>query len=131
MVAYNGPAVIAGFGSPAWTAWTPTVTSTGGTITTATGAGRYFQWGKILFYTAVLTITTNGTGVTAVQFTLPLSLLAFNAQIGVGRATTTSGKQLQVLHANGSNVGVVTNYDNTYPAVSGETLTVSGVIETQ
>lgn len=57
----------------AWTAYTPTITSSAGTPTTVSGAGRYKQIGKTVFFSINVTVTTKGTAAGSMRATLPIS----------------------------------------------------------
>lgn len=57
----------------AWTAFTPTITASSGSITTKSGVGWYKQIGKTIHCRVALTITTNGTGAGNIIFTLPVA----------------------------------------------------------
>ena len=62
------------FPSGAFTAWTPTVTSQTGTITTVgTRTGRYTQLGKLVVCHFKVIITTKGTAGGLVYLTLPVN----------------------------------------------------------
>ncbi|MEH2570249.1 hypothetical protein [Bradyrhizobium sp. AZCC 2289] len=65
----------------AWTIYTPTITSQGGTITAATivATGRYKQIGKTVIAEMDITLTNIGTGapIGSLQATLPLTAAAF------------------------------------------------------
>jgi hypothetical protein len=61
------------FPSGGWDAWTPTVTSQTGTITTVTGSGRYKQYGKLVHALIEVTVTTKGTAGGSLEFTLPVT----------------------------------------------------------
>jgi hypothetical protein len=114
----------------AWTAYTPTVSATSGTLTSASASGRYLAIGKTVFVTISITITTNGTGATAVQATLPVNASTSLNQSLVGRENSATGKMLQgrILAASNTVVGIL-NYDNSYPGVDGALLNISGVYE--
>lgn len=104
-------------------AWVPVVTAGSGTITTVgTVVANYIDVCGIIFFWLEITITTNGTGATSVNATLPVS--AADDAVCSGRATGISGNSLQG-HISGGSV-VIRNYDDTYPGASGETLMVSG-----
>jgi len=113
-----------------WSTWSPTVTSSTGTITTL-GAivARYAQAGKNVYFSVAITITTNGTGAGTINATLPLTAKAETSF--AGRETLLVGKELTSSVPAGSATMVVTNYDATYPAANGYRLTVSGVYEAQ
>lgn len=59
----------------AWTTYTPTVTPTSGTFTSASATGKYMVAFGICHIQVAITITTKGTG-TQPQFTLPLPALS-------------------------------------------------------
>jgi hypothetical protein len=115
----------------AWTAWTPTVTAGGGTITTVGAVtARYKQVGKTVFFYISITITTNGTGVSYVQATLPFTAANTAFQIAVGRENSLTGKTLGArIVANTANLQL-TNYDGTYPGANGALLCGAGQYET-
>lgn len=133
---FSADPVIAQFGTAsglgaASSTWSPTVTASTGTITTATGSGRYKVFGKWTAYSAILTITTNGTGAGSILFTLPntaqVSTNGFS--IGSGRENVTSGSMVAVV-LNTATQGKVFTYNNTYPGATGAIIYVSGVYET-
>jgi len=113
---------------PAWRTYTPTVTSSSGTITTVGAvSGRYKKLGRTLHINAAATITTNGTGAGLLQITIPSGMFA--AANTILTATTSNGDVC---------VGLISASDNkvacyasgfTYPMSDGETITVSGTIE--
>ncbi len=100
--------------------WTPTVTAASGTLTTASATGSYTTIGRVVLCHVDVTITTNGTGATAINISLPFTASGYFT--GCGRADAVSGKQLQVRGSSTS--ASIFNYDNTYPAASGEILRV-------
>ena len=112
----------------AWTSWTPTITSTGGTITTVGAVtGFYIQIGKIVFFRANAAITTNGTGSGKVRFTLPSAPgNVTNFTVASGSDIGLSGKMLQGNITNGQQYVDVANYDGTYPAADGCNLFING-----
>lgn len=57
----------------AWTAYTPTVSASSGTATSAAATGRYKQIGKTVHVQAIVTVTTVGTAAGDVNATLPVS----------------------------------------------------------
>jgi hypothetical protein len=62
-----------GGGFPAWTSYTPTVTSSVGSITAYTAAGWYSQSGKTVVFTGKVSITTVGTAAGTMNVTLPIT----------------------------------------------------------
>lgn len=112
----------------AWTAATPVVSAGSGTITTATAALRYLAFGKLIIFSMVVTVTTNGTGGLSVIVTgLPFTALS-TSYVGAGRCTTGTGFDLTWQMLSSTSLAIL-NYDNTYPAADGHVLTISGVLE--
>jgi hypothetical protein len=113
-----------------WTAYTPTVGSGTGTITTSSATGRYKKIGKTVFVEMEIVITANGTGASFVTATLPSGLPCKASTFFGGKATTVSGKLLGASVAATGSTLAIGNYDNSYPAANGEHLVISGVYET-
>jgi hypothetical protein len=111
----------------AWTPYTPTVTSSAGTLGAHTPTGRHKTIGKTTFIEINIVITSNGTGSGSITATLP-NTTASNMVL-VGREAQSTGTMLQGFGtAAGTTVTIVT-YTNTYPGGAGFTLTLSGVYE--
>jgi len=113
-----------------WVAYTPTITSTVGTITTVgTVNCEYQRRGLIIFFTLQAFITTNGTGAGQIKVSLPFQARTFGGSSylngkGTGNATLTGMIQ------GGTSDCYITKYDGTYPNVDGggaATVSVSGV----
>lgn len=111
----------------AWTAWTPTVTATTGTFTTVSGAGQYIAVGKLIIWSATVTITTAGTAAGTLLFTLPVTAVA-NRPLGGGLITAT-GAIVSVSVATSGTTGRSLRYDGVTPIASGYTLLLSGTYE--
>lgn len=68
------------FPNGAWTAWTPSFTSSGGTPTTTTiNIARYAQYGKLVVIRLDITITNKGTATGNIIFTTPVTALDSSA----------------------------------------------------
>ena len=80
-----------------WTSYTPTATSTVGTITSSTNSGAYTQIGKVVIFRFETLITNQGTASNG-QLILTLPVNAANAYVGTGvaRETDSTGTMLQV-----------------------------------
>lgn len=111
-----------------WTTYTPTITAGSGTITTSSGSGRYRLVGKHCTVGFTLSITTNGTGGTSVNFTLPFQA-GSGSYAGAGRDPNVSGKTFTVTTGSGATTGVCFQYDNAYPGASGAGLSGTLVYE--
>lgn len=112
----------------AWGAWTPTVSSYTGTITTASAAGFYKQVGKTVFFRFRATITTNGTGGTGVLVTLPAAAMS-GGHAFPGRENGVSSKTLGATLFPDTSTLYISNYDGTYPGADGALIDFEGVYE--
>jgi hypothetical protein len=108
-------------------AYTPVVTPTAGAITTYTATGTKRRVGNLVFFSAKVTITTNGTGSGALTVSLPAT--AASDAVFAGRENVVSGATLQAIAVAGSATCSVTKYDNTYPGANGAGVYISGCFE--
>lgn len=128
---YYGRAVGTG-GSPtlscdAWQPITPTISALSGTITTVGAlACKYRIDGTTCFYDYSVTITTNGTGATALRATLPVAVKSLSHSAGGIDAGTGAGAMLNTTHQTAVQAVDVTKYDGTYPGSDGAVLRFSG-----
>lgn len=112
----------------AWTSYTPTVTSGTGTLTSVVGVGAYKLFGKTCCFWAKATITTNGTGATRIDITLPFTAAFAQAMTG---ANGSSGVVLSVSTLSGLlTKALVFTSAGLYPGVDGWVGLISGVYET-
>jgi len=111
-----------------WIAWTPTITSGTGTLTTVTlSTANYQTCGKTVNFQLLFTITTNGTGATDIRVTLPLAV--FSSGVACGRSSLTGSMLQGQIIASGLNQVRLFNYNNTYPGADGAQLIVSGTYQ--
>lgn len=110
----------------AWTATSPAVSSSAGTITSASAVLRYVVQGKVCTFTVLVTITNNGTGSGILTVALPVQAVTVTAFSG---RNPTSGKMLQGTVSAGTSTLNIRNYDGTYPVATGETPFMSGSYE--
>lgn len=115
--------------SPDWINFTPTVTAATGTITTvatiAAGDCKYKLEGTTCIFDFTVTITTNGTGATALQVTLPFAA----KKIGVAGGKSGAGPALSGTIQSAVARADFTKYDNTYPGADATTLRMTGEFE--
>jgi hypothetical protein len=114
-----------------WTAYTPTVSSGTGSITTASATGAYATLGKTVFVRFRITITVNGTGGQSVNMTLPFAQsggYAANQSIGVARESSATGDLCQV-GAGSSGFCNIFTYNNGYPGGTGRSISGSVTFE--
>ncbi len=111
----------------AWTAYTPTLTASVGTYTSASATGRYKTIGKTVFVNVLITITTVGTG-TYPEFTLPVTPRDISEVLFYGSEQATTAKTINGRRFSATTVGVA-YYDNSMPAASGAIFRLTGVYE--
>lgn len=112
----------------AYTAYTPTITSGGGTLTAASATGHYKQIGKTVFFSILTSIVTNGTGSGSVNVTLPFTVA--NHSSCEGRETAIAPSiGITGLMLSGGNTLILTKYDGTYPGANGSGIVISGQYE--
>lgn len=112
-----------------WTAYTPSLTVSAGTLTTFTALGRFKTIGKTVFIELELIITNNGTGATGIIAGLPAAAISTSRATLIGTDVGVSGKAITGRLTGSGTTVLVTNYDASYPAVSGSRLVLSGVYE--
>lgn len=111
----------------AWTAYTPTISALSGSITSATGSGRFLKVGRRVHFYASANITDNGTGSNTLLISLPVEAQAANNVFGVGR-DSTSGTLCLWFNFTATNAYVQTT-GGAYPGATGRVINISGVYE--
>ena len=111
-----------------WLSWSPSITSSGGTITSVTvNAAQYFQLGKLVIAIVDLTLTNNGTGSGHLVSTLPQTALMSPVAEASGFNVTDSfvcgGKILS------ATTSAIYKYDGTYPGATGKQITFTIVYQ--
>ncbi|CAB4151356.1 Pectate lyase superfamily protein [uncultured Caudovirales phage] len=108
-----------------WIAYTPTIVSTVGTITTlGTVVAKYQKVNKTVTISLEIPITTNGTGAGVINVSSPFA--AASAAAFAGREVNTTGAALSASIAATSSTILVSSYTGAYPGADGYRLTVSG-----
>lgn len=114
----------------AWTPYTPVCTSSIGTITTVSAAGRYLQVGKTVHISVTITVTTAGSGAGVLFVPLPVNARSGVAQSLAGSETAALGVAAQAAITTGNNTRVsVVKYDATTLIVNSAVIAISGVYE--
>jgi hypothetical protein len=116
----------------AWTTWSPTITSGGGTVTGATisTTAKYKTLGKTVFWSISCTITAKGSGspTGSVIFTTPGGQTPVNANNAGAGFYINSGHALAVLVSSDAHVYAL-KYEGSTLWVDGDVFTLSGVYE--
>ncbi|OZI23756.1 hypothetical protein CAL26_10015 [Bordetella genomosp. 9] len=117
-------------GNPGWTAYTPTLAAQSGTFTSATANGAYYKVGGLVFYRALVQITTVGTASGAVLVGLPFTSNSGTASgpLALSGRDNSTGKALVGTFSAGATAATVLNYDNTSPVVAGAQMIISGTM---
>jgi hypothetical protein len=117
-----GTGTIAG----AWATTSTAISGIGGGTISGTATLRYRKIGRTVFLNVAISGITNTNETVGVRFTVPWTAAALT--ILAGRENTNTGKALQGV-INGTLFQVL-YYDNTNPGATGNTLFLSGVLET-
>lgn len=114
----------------AWIAYTPTITSGTGALTTVVSqVGYYRKFGKRVDFKLSFNITTNGTGATSLLATLPVAPAGSGGHTCVGKERNLTTKLMSGYIENGTSTVVIQYYDGTYPGATGGVYTLSGSYE--
>ena len=108
-------------------AYTPTITSQGGTFTTVSATGRYLLNKRMCTFQVVITITTVGTATGYAAATLPFTATS-QAYVTAGVNATTAVGCFGYVPASGTTVQIY-KYDATQPGTSAQVVLVSGEYE--
>jgi hypothetical protein len=92
--------------------YTPTVTASGGTLTTVSASSAYTKIGRTIHWNFTITITTNGTGSGNLRITLPVA--ATGVACGAGREITSTGHSFLVQLDSVNSRADLFKYDNSY-----------------
>jgi len=112
-------------GYPGTFAYTPTVTSEGGTFTTTVPAGKFRVIGNTCFLSLKIGVTTVGTATGGMDITVPITADAANYYAftgfnnGVGKALAGEVNTTSLIR--------IKQYDNTQPATTGGQVAVHGM----
>jgi len=101
------------------------VTSSTGTLTSASCSLKYKLLGKTAIFTATVTVTTAGTGTDNLLFTLPFTPISAHA--GGGKEIAAVGYQCN-WQTNAAQM-IIAKYDNTTIIASGRVIVITGTIE--
>ena len=102
-----------GTGLLAWTAFTPVLTASSGSITSyVVNTARYAKLGKIVHIDIDVTVTANGTGAATKELTLPIN--AKNINHAGGGVDLVTGNGLVVFLVSATSVRFAV-YNYTYP----------------
>lgn len=115
VLVWNGTAwVITGI-TTGWASYTPTITSSSGTITTVGSVSSYYQQvNKVVYVYFSIAITTKGTAAGQLRMTLPItasSNMLTDTVIGSAREQAISGNFMQAFLSSSTQVAML-NYAN-------------------
>jgi hypothetical protein len=128
--AVSGAASSADFPADAWTAWSPAITSSSGTITSATiNRARYIKLGKTVTANLDLTITNAGSGAGTLLFSLPVICSASGGGVVCGREFGVAGFLVACQIDPASTVGGIVAYNGTTAIGTGARFGVNAVYE--
>ena len=111
----------------AWTPYTPTLTVTSGSLTSASATGAFLRTGRLVQFQAQVTITTNGTAAGELRVSLPATVIRNMA--GQGWENNTSLGSVQVRIVGGVSYAAIYTLANAYPGANGRLFIISGSFE--
>jgi len=115
-------------GGGPWTAYTPTLAASSGTLTSASATGRYIQTGKTVSFSIRIAITTNGTAATFITATLPVTAFAAS-QVLAGYHETNTEVMSAVILSGTPTVATIRNSAGEYPGANSTAFVISGTYE--
>ena len=101
------------------TSYTPTVSSSSGSITSYTSNGYWLRLGKLVFVSYNFIITNNGTGSGNLQMTLPFTNAANVRATGSWQETAATGSYGFMYLNTSSATGILTDFNVAYPGGTG------------
>ena len=101
--------------------WTPSISSSSGTITTSSGSGRYVKIGKLVTVHFIITISNVGSASGAHLYfgNLPFTSSNTHNQLGVCREQSVNGFLSTAQVTGNSTTGAIFRYDNSGVIVNG------------
>ncbi|MDE2470472.1 MAG: hypothetical protein KGL35_17435, partial [Bradyrhizobium sp.] len=113
-----------------WLSYTPTISTSTGSLTSYTAAGRYTRRGKVCYVRINLIITTNGTGAGVLHMSLPIASSSSSIyQTFAGKDFGGVGNALTAYVAASSTDCICQNYAGAYPGANGANLLIQGSYE--
>jgi len=113
-----------------WQTYTPTLSASSGSITTATAAGQYQRRGNIVHIKVNINIATNGTAAGELRFTVPIPSSSTYGNMLCGAERAMTGNAVYgFLDGAGATVAYVKTYSGLYPGGDGYVINVSGFYE--
>jgi hypothetical protein len=109
-----------------WVAYTPTVSSASGTITSASATGRYKVRGRSILVQTTYTVFTAGTGAGGLRISLPFPVVVASPNVFIGAGYISQGGILMSALAT-SNGAECLRYDGSTPIASG----TSGIVQVE
>jgi hypothetical protein len=109
-----------------WISYTPTVTVQTGSFTAA-ATGRYCRIGKLVFWTALISISDTGSASGVIRITNPIPCFSAFAYIGAAKEINVTGKN-GVANTD-SNYTSINDYNNSYIGGTGYAVYASGFYE--
>jgi hypothetical protein len=105
--------------SGAYTSYTPTLSASSGSFTSASVAGNYKRIGKVCVTRFQVTITTNGTAAGVILITMPFTSTGYAT--GTWREVQSIGNSGQTFLSSSTQIGMTNFSDNSYPGANGRT----------
>lgn len=114
----------------AWVRFTPTLSATSGTLTTAVADMYYIRRGNVVYFKTQIIITTNGSASGALLMTVPFGQVGSFGTVASGLQRVPQGYMVYGwLDGGGDNTMSIKFYNDTYPGADGAVIEISGFYE--
>jgi hypothetical protein len=121
---------VSGMSDNAWIQYTPTLSATSGTLTTAAANMYYIRRGNVVYFKTQIIITTNGSASGALLMTVPIPQVGSFGTVASGFQRAPLGYIVYGwLDGGGDTTMNIKFYDDTYPGADGAVIEVSGFYE--
>lgn len=108
-----------------WVSFTPALSATSGTLTTAAATGKYRRDGSLVTLVIKASITTNGTATGGLLATMPTPVAAGIEAVGNGKMVSGGDQTLSAVAGPLSNQMTIVDDDGAYPGADSRVLVVT------
>jgi len=113
----------------AWISSTPTITAGSGTFTSVSCQAYYQQFGKMVIYNGLISITTNGTAASGIYVPLPVTAARITSGPLHGREINATGRGVTGVMDTTTRCYMTFSSDNSYPGANGRAISFSVMYE--
>lgn len=116
-------------GGAPWLVWTPTVTPSSGSFTTASATGGYQVIGKFVYFNLTINITTVGTASGSMSVPLPIGTAARGSIATASEFAVVGFMGYGRIQPGSTLISSINKYDNTSYITAGAVIVITGFYE--